>query len=281
MAGITPTGPVSGVQGLQFVDDNPEWGAEAVTGNPWPSPTTGYVASPLRYPGELYSQGYGADPMTASPETTIIGGGEAVPAASAPGISTPYYDATPWTHAGPRVSPYDTWQPDQAGDRQADSASAHADGLDNRKPGLILDADQDDWGEYYSGPADGVMLGDPGQDKSALGWGSTDITAYPANDNPTDAAARGLHGHRRVAHGKNVPLNFVWLSGSQRPLVSTVHGLQALPVGAGGPYTGQDPAYGYGTAGAVLTRPAGDYEPPADPYSPGPLSSHGLLEGPL
>ena len=91
----------------------------------------------------------------------------------------------------------------------------------------------------------------------------------------------GLHGHRRVANGRNVPMNFLWLPGAGRSLISTVHGLQAFPTAAGGPFTGQDPAYGYGSAGGVLTLPAGDYEPPASPYQPGPLSQQGLLEGPL
>lgn len=76
-------------------------------------------------------------------------------------------------------------------------------------------------------------------------------------------------------------MDFLWLPGSGRPLVNTAHGLQALPVAAGGPYEGQDPAYGYGTAGAVLTVPAGDYQPAASPYLAPPLSQQNLLEGPL
>jgi hypothetical protein len=279
VAGITPTGPVSGVNGLVFTDPNPEAGPEIVTGNPWPSPGYGYGADPLRYPGQLYSQGYGWDPYTADPETDLVETTEPRPAAGVAGPSTPYFDATPATHAGPWIPPYDTTHPDQAALRQQDSNAAHGDGLDNAKPGLIIAALQDDWTEYWNGPADGVLLGDPGQDRSAAGWGSTDITSYPQNINQADDFA--LHNHRRVAAGKNLPMNYLWMPGAQRPLISTVHGLQALPVGGGGPYAGQDPAYGYGTAGAVLTLPAGDYEPPASPYTPPPLSQQGLMEGPL
>lgn len=281
MAGITPTGPVSGVSGLVFVDPNPEAPAEVTMGNPWPSPgAPGYVARPLRYPGQLYSQGYGERPLRADPETGLVDDDVSYPHASAAGPTTPYFDATPNTHAGPWIPPYDTWDPQQAAERQEDSAEAHADGLDNRKPGLIIAANQDDWGEYWNGPAGGAMTGDGGQNKRvSAGWGSTDVVQNPDGINQTEDYS--LHGHRRVAHGHNLPMDFLWLPGGGRPLVNTVHGLQALPTGAGGPYEGQDPAYGYGTAGAVLTRPAGDYEAPASPYQATPLSQQGLLEGPL
>jgi hypothetical protein len=282
VAGIAATGPVTGVAGLVFTDPNPEAGPEVITGNPWPSPGTGYQANPLRYPGQLWSQGYGQSPMLPAPETGLLEDDQSypVPAAVTAGPGTPYYDATPNTHAGPWVQPFDTWQPDQAGDRQQASAAAHADGLDNRKPGLIIAELQDDWAEYWNGPADGALTGDGGQNKRvSAGWGSTDVTQNAAGINQTEDY--DLHGHRRVATGRNLPMNFMWMPGSGRPLVSTVHGLQALPVGAGGPYEGQDPSYGYGTAGAVLTMPAGDYEAPASPYQPGPLSQQGLIEGPL
>lgn len=281
MTGIAPVGPVGGVEGLVFVDDNPEASAEVVAGNPWRSPAgPGYIAQPVRYPGQLWSQGYGVNPITPAPQTELVDDDVAYPsAATVAGPDTPYFDATPNTHAGPWVAPYDTWDPEGAADRQEASAAAHADGLDNRKPGLIISSLQDEWVEYWNGPADGVMLGPPGDDKSSLGWGSTDITSYPENINPTEDF--GLHGHRRVATGKNLPMNYLWMPGSGRPLVNTVHGLQALPVGPNGPYAGQDPAYGYGTAGAVLTRPAGAYEAPAAPDQAPPLSQQGLLEGPL
>lgn len=280
MAGVAPVGPVTGVSGMVYVDDNPEASAEWVTGDPYGSPGSGYLANPVRYPGQLWSQGYGTDPMTPDPQTDLVDQGYPHVGASVPGQDTPYYDATPWTHAGPSVRPYDTWQPDQAGERQEYSYAAHSDGLDNRKPGLILDADQDDWSEYWNGPAQGAMTGDGGQNKRvSAGWGSTDVTQNPAGINETDDYE--LHGHRRVAQGKNLPFNFLWMGGAGRPLISTVHGVQSLPVGAGGPFDGQDPSYGYGSAGAVLTMPSGDYEAPAGPYQPGPLSQQGLLEGPL
>jgi hypothetical protein len=282
VAGIKPVGPVTGLRGMQFVDDNPEAGPEVVTGNPWPSASvaSGYVAEPLRYPGRLYSQGYGEDPIIPSPEEQLIDQPSGVPNAAAVGPDTPYFDATPNTHAGPRVQPYDTTDPNQAAARTWESASAHADGLDNRKPGLNIAAGQDDWQEYFNSPADGVQLDSArDRDKTSAGWGSTDVSAFPANVNA--ATDFGQHNHRRVATGKNVLMNFLWMPGGQRPLVNTVHGLQDLPVGQGSAFDGQDPSYGYGTAGAVLTRPAGDYEPPADPYQPGPLSAQGLREGPL
>lgn len=280
MAGLTPTGPVSGVRGLVFTDDNPEAPAEVVSGNPWRSPSSGYVASPLRYPGQLYSQGYGERPLVPSPETGLVDDDAAYPHAAVAGPDTPYYDATPNTHAGPWAAPYDTWHPDAAADRLVESYAAHGDGLDNKPPGLIIAALQDDWVEYWNGPADGVLVGDGGQNaRVSAGWGSTDVTQNPAGINHTEDYA--LHGHRRVAVGKNLPMNFLWNAGGARPLVNTVHGLQALPVGAGGPYEGQDPAYGYGTAGAVLTRAAGDYEAPATPYQAAPISQQGLIEGPL
>ena len=281
MAGISGTGPVSGVAGLVFVDDNPESPPEVVTGNPYPSPAgTGYQASPLRYPGQLWSQGYGEAPQLAYPDVDLLEADVAYPVAGSAGPDTPFFDATPFTHAGPWVGPYQTNIPDQAGARAELSAEAHADGLDGRPPGLIVASLQDDWVEYWNGPADGVLVGDGGQNaRVSAGWGSTDVTQNPAGINQTEDY--GLHGHRRVATGHNLPMDFLWMPGAGRPLVSTVHGLQALPTGAGSPYEGQDPAYSYGTAGAVLTMPAGDYQPSASPYQPGPLGSLGLLEGPL
>jgi hypothetical protein len=280
VAGITPTGPVSGVAGLVFVDPNPEAPAEVVSGNPWPSPGYGYLADPLRYPGQLWSQGYGTDPQLADPETDLVATPVRPPAASVPGQDTPYYDATPNTHAGPWAPPFQTNIPEQAAEHAQLSDELHGDGLDNAKPGLIIAALQDDWTEYFNSPADGVLLTEGGQNKRvSAGWGSTDATQNPDGQNTTQDLEQ--QGHRRVATGKDLPLNFFWMQGGQRPLVSSVHGLQALPVGQGSPFYGQDPAYGYGTAGAVLTMPAGDYEPPAEPYQPGPLSQQGLLEGPL
>lgn len=281
MAGIAPVGPVSGVAGLVFVDPNPEAPAEVLAGNPWPSPAgPGYIADPLRYPGQLWSQGYGVSPQLPAPQTDLVGEAEYPDAAAAAGPGTPYFDATPDTHAGPWVPPYDTTDPGQAALRQQDSGAAHSDGLDGRPPGLIIAPLQDDWEEYWNGPADGALTGPGGQNaRVSAGWGSTDATQNPAGVNTTEDYE--LHGHRRVAQGRNLPMNFLWMPGGQRPLVNTVHGLQALPVGPGSPYEGQDPAYGYGTAGAVLTMPAGDYEPPASAYQPGPLSQQGLIEGPL
>lgn len=280
MAGIAPTGPVSGVGGLVFVDPTPEAGPEVYTGNPWPSPSSGYVADPLRYPGQLWSQGYGEAPITPDPQTALNETEIPYPQAGTAGPGTPYYDATPDTHAGPWVGPWQTNDPEQAAIRARLSAEAHADGLDGRPPGLIIAPMQDEWLEYWNGPADGAMIGEGGQNaRVSAGWGSTDAVQNPAGINGTEDYE--LHGHRRVASGHNLPMDFLWMPGSGRPLVNTVHGLQAFPVGAGGPYAGQDPAYGYGTAGAVLTMPAGDYEPPASPYQPGPLSQQGLIEGPL
>jgi hypothetical protein len=283
VSGIAPVGPVSGVNGMVFVDDNPEAGPEVYTGNPWPSPgAPGYLSQPLRYPGQLWSQGYGVSPQLPAPDTAVIDddGGYAVPVAVTAGPGTPYFDATPNTHAGPWVGPYETNIPDQAAARAEVSAAMHADGLDNRPPGLIIAPMQDDWVEYWNGHADGALVGDGGQNsRASAGWGSTDATQNPDGHNQTEDF--DLHGHRRVATGRNLPLNFLWMPGSGRPLVNTVHGLQALPVGQGSPYEGQDPSYGYGTAGAVLTLPAGDYEAPAGPWQPGPLTEQGLLEGPL
>jgi hypothetical protein len=281
--GIAPVGPVTGVSGLMFVDPNPEAGPEVVTGDPWPSAgTPGYLAQPLRYPGQLWSQGYGTAPQLPDPETGLIDDDQSYPPnAAVVGPATPYYDATPNTHAGPWPHPVmDNHLPDGAAFMREQSAALHADGLDNRKPGLIIAELQDDWVEYWNGPADGVMLTEGGQNKRvSAGWASTDVTQNPAGINETEDY--GLHGHRRVATGKNLPMDFLWMGGAQRPLVNTVRGVQNLPTGAGSPYEGQDPSYGYGTAGAVLTQPGGDYEAPATPYQPGPLSQQGLLEGPL
>jgi hypothetical protein len=282
VAGITPAGPVSGVRGLQFIDDNPEAGPEAVTGNPWPSPAgQGYQASPLRYPGQMWSLGYGDYPVSRGPDTSLVDTDVAYPSAGAAGPDTPYFDATPNNHAGPWPHPViDGHRPDSAAFLMQQSGALHGDGLDNRKPGLGIAAAQDDWGEYFNGPVDGTLVEAAGQNRySSAGYGSTDISSFPANVN--EHVDWGNHFHRRVARGKNVLMNFLWMPGGQRPLHNSVHGLQALPVGDSGPFAGQDPAYGYGTAGAVLTMPAGDYETPAVPYQPGPLSRQGLIEGPL
>lgn len=282
MAGVQPTGPVSGVSGIVFVDDNPEASPEVVTGNPWPSPSgIGYQADPLRYPGQMYSLGYGEYPTVPEPETGLVATEIAYPSAGVAGPTTPYFDATPNNHAGPWPHPVmDGHRPDEAAFLVQQSGALHADGYDNRKPGLSIAAEQDQWSEYYTGPVDGTLVEGAGQDKySSAGFGSTDISSFPENINQhTDWEN---HFHRRVAQGKNVLMNFLWMPGGQRPLVSTVHGLQALPTGGNGPFAGQDPSYGYGTAGAVLTMPAGAYEAPSDPYQPTGLSQQGLLEGPL
>jgi hypothetical protein len=283
MAGLTATGPLSGLPAMVFVDPNPEAPAEVVSGNPgWPQPgAPGYWADPVRYPGRLYSVGYGENPVTPDPETDLIAAVTPVDVAGAPGPGTPYFDATPNTHAGPWPHPViDGQRPDSAAFLAAQSAELHADGLDNNKPGTVIGALNDQWTEYYNGPVDGVMLTDPGQNKHvSAGWGSTDITADPANINATTDFPQ--HFHRRVAQGHNLPMDFLWMPGGQRPLISTVHGAQSLPTGQNGPYAGQDASYGYGSAGAVLTMPAGAYEAPAGPYQPAALSSQGLLEGPL
>lgn len=281
MAGLTPTGPLSGLPGMVFTDPDPAAPAEVLSGNPgWPQPgPPGYWADPVRYPGQMYSLGYGEYPTVPDPQTELIGAVGPVDPASTPGPDTPYWDATPYTHAGPWPRPVmDGHRPDEAAFLGAQSAALHADGMDNNKPGLVVGALQDQWTEYYNGPVDGALSTMPGTDKTA-GWGSTDITAFPANINGTTDFPQ--HFHRRVAQGHNLPMDFLWMPGGQRPLVNTVHGMQALPVGENGPYAGQDAAYGYGSAGAVLTRPAGAYEAPAGPYQPDALSAQGLLEGPL
>jgi hypothetical protein len=288
VAGISPAGPVSGVRGIQFIDDSPEAPPEVVTGNAYSGLTPGYGyapwpagGQPLRYPGQMYSLGYGEYPVIPDPETGLVDTGAPYPLAGSAGPDTPYFDATPNNHAGPWPRPViDGQRPDSAAFLMEQSGALHSLGYDNRKPGLNIAATQDDWGEYFNGPVDGTLVGDPGQNKHAsAGWGSTDITAHPANIN--EHTDWGNHFHRRVARGKNVLMNFLWMPGGQRPLHNSVHGLQALPVGDASPFTGQDPAYGYGTAGAVLTLPAGEYEAPASPYQPAPLSQQGLLEGPL
>lgn len=282
MPGLAPTGPVSGVRGLVFVDENPEWTPEQVTGNPQQiGHAAGYWEHPVRYPGQMWSMGYGEYPVVPAPELGLVDQVMPQPGAGHAGPATPYFDATPNTHAGPWPRPVtDSHRPDEAAYLRQQSAALHADGLDNRKPGRNIAAAQDDWHEYYNGPVAGALVGPGGQNsRVSAGWGSTDAVQNP--DGTNDRTDWSQHFHRRVARGHNLPMDFLWLPGGQRPLISTVHGLQALPTGPGGPYAGQDAAYGYGTAGAVLTRPAGDYEPPATPYQPPPLSQQGLLEGPL
>jgi hypothetical protein len=282
VAGLTPTGPLSGLPGMVFTDPDPAAPAEVTSGNPgWPQPgPPGYWADPVRYPGQMYSLGYGDHPVVPDPETDLIDSPGAVALAGSPGPGTPYFDATPNTHAGPWPHPLiDGQRPEGAAFLAEQSAQLHADGLDNAKPGLNIAALQDDWTEYYNGPVDGALPAQVGTDHTSAGWGSTDITANPANINATTDFPQ--HFHRRVAQGHNLPMDFLWMPGGQRPLVSTVHGMQALPTGENGPYAGQDAAYGYGSAGAVLTMPAGAYEAPAGPYQPAALSTQGLMEGPL
>src|SRR5258708_5008333 len=232
MAGLRPVGPVSGIQGIQFVDDNPEAPASVITGNPWRSPGSGYVASPLRYPGQMWSQGYGEDPIVPDPQTGLITVPEGVPNAGCADSGTPYYDATPWTHAGPWPRPVmDSHRPDEAAFLREQSGRLHADGLDNRKPGLNIAATQAGWGESHTAPAGGALAGDGGQNKHAwAGWGSTDIPSHPANTNARTDSAQ--HTPRRIARGRNLPMDFLWMPGGQRPLVNSVPFLQALPSGA-------------------------------------------------
>lgn len=282
MAGLTATGPLSGLTGVVFTDPDPEAPAEVISGNPgWPQPgPPGYWQDPVRYPGQMYSMGYGDYPVVPDPQTELIETPVPVDVAGSPGPGTPYYDATPSTHAGPWPSPVTDGQlPEGAAFLAQQSAALHADGMDNNKPGTVIGALQDDWAEYYTGPVDGALPAVVGTDKTSAGWGSTDITANPANINGTTDFPQ--HFHRRVARGHNLPMDFLWMPGGQRPLISTVHGQQALPTGENGPYAGQDAAYGYGSAGAVLTMPAGAYETPAGPYQPAALTTQGLLEGPL
>lgn len=282
MAGITPVGPVSGIQGFVAVEDNPEWTAEQVTGNPQQiGHAPGYWESPVRYPGQLWSLGYGDYPTMPLPDTEIMDEGAAVPPAGLAGPDTAYFDATPNTHAGPWPAPVmDSHRPEEAAFLREQSAVLHADGYDNRKPGLAIAAAQDQWQELYNSPTDDAIYGDGGSNRHvSAGWGSTDSVQNPdGNNTHTDYPQ---HNHRRVATGHNLPMDFLWLPGGQRPLITTVRGLQALPVGTGGPFEGQDPAYGYGSAGGVLTMPAGDYQAPASPYTPPPLTQQGLLEAPL
>jgi len=170
--------------------------------------------------------------------------------------------------------------PDGAAYTVEQSWLLHGDGMDNAKPGLNMAAQQDDWHEYFSSPADGAMVTEGGQNKRvSAGWGSTDATQNP--DGVNEHNLWDQHGHRRVAAGKNLPMDFLWMQGAGRPLVTSLPVMQAMPVGEVSPFTGQDPAYGYGTAGAVLVYPAGEYEAPAGPYQPGPLTGQNLLEAPL
>jgi hypothetical protein len=281
MAGVAPVGGVSGVQALVFVDPNPQAGPEVHTGNPWPSPTSGYLEDPVVYPGQMYSLGYGEYPTVPMPDTSLVETQIAYPQAGAAGPGTPYFDATPNTHAGPWPRPIlDDHRPDQAAAQVTQSWELHGDGLDNAKPGLGIAPVQDDWQLYYAPTPDGVLLTEGGQNKRvSAGWGSTDSTQNPAGVNEHNQWDQ--EHHRRVANGRNLPMNFLWLPGGQRPLVTSAPVMQAFPVGPASPFSGQDPAYGYGTAGGVLTMPAGEYEAPAEPYQPGPLSSQGLLEAPL
>ncbi|HEY1617999.1 MAG TPA: hypothetical protein VGG25_10300 [Streptosporangiaceae bacterium] len=152
--------------------------------------------------------------------------------------------------------------------RQADRALANADlhaldsGDADARTTVPPVTTQMPWGTDadYVSAGETILQGVPGQMQGQMGRDRVQGTP-PLNEYGFDSA----HVRRPRAHG-DVPGNFLWLDGSQRPMIVQPAGRQTWPVGQGSPFEGQDHLMGIGSVdGAVLTGLPSDYQPPPEP----------------
>lgn len=275
MPGITGIQPLNGL----YAWEQPSADPFTLQGGP-ADPRHG---KPLINPNQPYPSQAGGWPGAQSntPDADWIDDYECYPSAGVGTPDTPYFDATPNTHAGPWPKGVPTTVlPDEVAQRRVETAILHADGLDNNKPSLLIPPLQDTWQDYWN-PDDNIPnFQQPvnGQVKHSVGgYGSTDAVSNP--DGHNDHGYGNSHMHRRWGAG-SVPGAYMWMKPGGRPLVGFVPGPARPPVGTG-PFEGQDIGRGFTAYPGVLTQPAGAYESPADPYQPPAMSQQQFIEAPL
>jgi len=131
----------------------------------------------------------------------------------------------------------------------------------NQQMDFTLEADYVSSGESMLEPVPGQLRGIYGRDR---------IQGYALlNEHGFDSA----HVTRPRRSG-TIPGNYLWLDGSQRPMIAGHAGRQSWPVGPGSPFAGQVPGTG-SVAGAALQGLPPGYVPPPPPPSGPPLPSGG------
>jgi len=110
-------------------------------------------------------------------------------------------------------------------------------------------------GETILQPVPGQMQGQLGRDRVQ---GTPPLNSYGFD------SAHVLRFGPDPATG-SVPGGFLWLDGSQRPMVIEPAGRQTYPVGAGSPFAGQVPGVGDPTGAILSGLPTGYSSPPEAP----------------
>lgn len=227
-------------------------------------------ADPFPYPW-LYQAG------VATPDATVAGDllGRTPPAMPAGTDPSLYASATetgshaaPWPAFGTADSAVNDI--DAAGDRAAANALLHS--LDTGDPYAFeyacYPADVMPWelSPDYVSPGQSILSPDiPDQLRGQMGRDRLQGLA-PINRYGFDSAHVTRHGP--VPTG-DVPGNFLWLDGSQRPLRTQIAGRITYPTGTGSYFEGQDPGAG-SVDGAVLTGLPTSYQTPPEPPVAGP-----------
>jgi hypothetical protein len=261
LTGITGLAPVSPV----FIPD-PGAPAEVIHGGPadpahgnylWD--TTGYGMPWLWQPG--------VDTADASVAAALLG---SVPPTAGAGTDPSLYSAP--TETGSHAAPWPSFgtadgavnDRDQAAARQLANAELHSYDTGDALARLTnppvttqmpwsVEADYVTAGQSILQPVPEQMTGQLGRDR---------VQGTPAlNADGFDSA----HVYRTRATG-DVPGNFLWLDGRQRPMQVQVAGRLTYPVGSDTPFAGQVPGAG-AVDGAVLTGLPPVYSAPPFPPS--------------
>jgi hypothetical protein len=278
---------IQGITGLQsisgdYVVEQPETTPFERFGDP---------ADPRHAKGLIVEQYPWQDPTGRTPQTNpgpvddYIGQVIEAQDAGIAGVGTPYWDATPNTHGGPWPAGLDqTAGPAPPGRESwgSESYALHSDGLDFNlpmqatrlavEPSKKLNNENND-------PSDNLQEAVPQQVALSSGGGlSTDAFTNPRGRNDYGmGAAHRIHA-RATSH---MPGNYQWLKPGGRPMVVTRFDTFDR-TGVDSPFYGQDQSEVFQVDNSgILLNPAGEYEPPADPYQPAPLTQQSLIEGPL
>lgn len=275
MPGITGIQPLNGM----YAWSDPSADPFTLQGGP-ANPKHGQPLADPNQPYPWQAQGW-PQAQSNMPSGEWIDDYQCYPSAGMGTPDTPYFDATPNTHAGPWPKGVPTTvRPDEVAERRIESMVLHGDGMDNAKPSLIISALQDIWQRIWN-PDDktpNIQETVNNQVKHSVGgYGSTDAVGNPDGHNEYDYG--NAHMMRRWGAG-SVPGAYMWMKPGGRPLVGFVPGPARPPVGTG-PFEGQDIGQGFSAYPGVLTQPAGAYEVPPDPYQPTALSQQSLIEAPL
>lgn len=279
MAGLAGINPIQG-----WEVEQPEASAEERLGGPAdPRHARPYWAVPERMPQFLQAWALSpaspdVSPGLLDPALAASAAAGALPAQTS-GPGTPYYGATPITHAAPNIKGVETSiGPDASARRAQQSAAVHADGLGESAHFFSISALQDQWTDFYNAEPESPTRQQPvnGQvGKASGGFGSTDRVGNP--DGVMGHGYQNAHMHRRYATG-SVPGNYMWMRPAGRPMIKTTPGPARPPIGEASPFTGQDLTLAFGVRGAVLANAPNDYEAPADPYVAPPLSQSQTTE---